>query len=89
MRVLVTGAAGSIGRVVSPGLADRGHDVPGLDLVPSPPGQGGEWHTADCTDPAAVDAVVGASRPDAIVHLAGAPGEGGLAESLLSHAGPA
>ncbi len=85
MRVLVTGAAGSIGRVVTPGLTDRGHEVVGLDLVPSPPGHHGEWHTADCTDPAAVDEVVGASRPAAIVHLAGAPGEGSLAESLLSH----
>ncbi|MGZ5400644.1 MAG: NAD-dependent epimerase/dehydratase family protein [Nocardioides sp.] len=85
MRVLVTGAAGSIGRVVSPGLTDRGHEVVGLDLVPSPPGLDGAWHTADCSDPAAVDAVVGGSRPDAIVHLAGAPGEGSLAESLLSH----
>jgi len=85
MRVLVTGAAGTIGRVVSPGLTDRGHEVVGLDLVPSPLGLEGEWHTADCTDPAAVDAVVGASRPEAIVHLAGAPGEGSLAESLLSH----
>jgi len=85
VRVLVTGAAGSIGRVVTPGLTDQGHEVVGLDLVPSPPGYDGAWHTADCTDPAAVDAVVSASRPDAIVHLAGAPGEGSLAESLLSH----
>jgi uronate dehydrogenase len=85
VRVLVTGAAGSIGRVVCPGLADRGHEVVGLDLVPSPPGHPGEWHTTDCTDPLAVDAVVGETRPEAIVHLAGAPGEGSLAESLLSH----
>lgn len=83
MRVLITGAAGSIGRVVSAGLSD--HEVVGLDLLPSPPGYDGEWHTCDCTDPAAVDAIVAASRPDAVVHLAGAPGEGGLTESLLSH----
>ena len=48
MRVLVTGAAGSIGRVVTTGLAAAGHDVVGLDLVPPPDGTPFAWHEADC-----------------------------------------
>ena len=54
MRVLLTGAAGSIGRVLTVGLTDRGHEVVGLDVVAQPDGTGGAWHTADCADPDAV-----------------------------------
>ena len=54
MRVLVTGAAGSIGSVLCNGLVDRGHTVVGLDLTPDPDGFNGEWATADCADPDAV-----------------------------------
>ena len=50
MRILVTGAAGTIGRVVCPGLVDRGHEVVGLDRVPEPEGFEGAWHTGDCAD---------------------------------------
>ena len=82
VRVLVTGAAGSIGSVVCSGLMDRGHTVVGLDLTPEPEGFPGEWATADCADPDAVEAVfVAASRAgglDAVVHLAGTT-DGGLA----------
>ena len=46
MRVLVTGAAGSIGTVLCSGLLDRGHSVLGLDLVPEPEGFAGDWFTA-------------------------------------------
>ena len=38
MRVLVTGAAGSSAGCVTLGLADRGHEVVGLDRVPEPEG---------------------------------------------------
>lgn len=86
MRILVTGAAGALGRVVTTGLSDRGHDVVGLDLVPAPEGWVGPWHTTDCTDPEAVEAVVAQEQLDAVVHLAGIPGERGLEESLASHA---
>jgi uronate dehydrogenase len=57
MRVLVTGAAGSIGRVLVVGLADRGHEVVGLDLLPAPEGDDRPWYVVDCTDPDAVRAV--------------------------------
>lgn len=85
MRVLVTGAAGSIGRVLLPGLTDRGHEVVGLDLVPAPEGQDGPWHNVDCTDPDAVAAVFAAERLDGVVHLAGIPEESHLAAELSSH----
>ena len=86
MRVLVTGAAGSIGRVVTTGLVDRGHDVVGLDLVPRSDGADLPWHVVDCTDPDAVHAVFDEERLDGVVHLAGNPGEASLPESLTSHA---
>ena len=85
MRVLVTGAAGSIGRVLTVGLADRGHEVVALDLVPAPEGYDGAWYTIDCTDPDAVAAVFAAERLDGVVHLAGVPGEEDLPTELTSH----
>ena len=85
MRVLVTGAAGSIGQVLCPGLVDRGHDVVGFDRVPEPEGFDGAWHTGDCADADAVFAAFDAQPLDAVVHLAGYPGEGSLSESLTSH----
>ena len=89
MRVLVTGAAGSIGSVLCSGLVDRGHSVAGLDRVPEPEGFTGAWFTADCADPDAVEAVftacVKAGGLDAVVHLAGIPTEASLPEELTSH----
>lgn len=85
MRVLVAGAAGALGQVVIPGLADRGHEVIGLDLVPEPEGFDGPWHTIDCADPDAVAAVFAQDRPAAVVHLAGNPGESSLPDALRSH----
>ena len=86
MRVLVTGAAGSIGAVLCSGLVDRSHTVVGLDRVPEPEGFTGDWFTADCADPDAVEAVfVAAGALDAVVHLAGIPSEASLPEELTSH----
>ncbi|HEX5086523.1 MAG TPA: NAD(P)-dependent oxidoreductase [Nocardioides sp.] len=89
MRVLLTGAAGSIGRVLTAGLADRGHEVVGLDVVPQPDGVDGAWHTADCADADAVadvfEAEFAESSLDAVVHMAGHPGELSLPDSLTSH----
>ena len=90
MRVLVTGAAGSIGQVVTVGLGDRGHEVVALDRVPAPDGIDLPWHTGDCADADAVAAVFAAQasegRPlEAVVHLAGHPGEASLPDSLASH----
>jgi uronate dehydrogenase len=66
--------------VLAPGLAALGHEVIGADL----PGRGGDVDL-DCTDPAAVDAVVAETRPDAVIHLAGISTEASLAASLESH----
>jgi uronate dehydrogenase len=89
MRVLVTGAAGSIGSVVCPGLTDRGHVVVGVDRVPEPEGFAGEWFTADCTDPDAVsavfEAVAGGGPLEGVLHLAGMPNEASLPDELSSH----
>jgi uronate dehydrogenase len=85
MRVLVTGAAGSLGRVITVGLEGLGHDVVGLDLVPPPDGTTFAWHEVDCADADAVDAVFTAERLDAVVHLAGVPEELALPDELTSH----
>ena len=85
MRVLVTGAAGSIGRTVTVGLADRGHHVVGLDLVPAPDGVDGPWHVVDCADPDAVASVFADEALDGVVHLAGHPDEADLPAALTSH----
>lgn len=89
MRLLVTGAAGSIGTVVTAGLLAGGHDVFGLDRVPALDESMVPWFTADCTDADAVEAVfaelVGSGGLDAVVHLAGYPGEASLPEELASH----
>lgn len=88
--MLLTGAAGSIGRVVAPGLLELGHEVVALDIAPAPTGWDLPWHTADCADPDAVAAVLDAQAAEgapveAVVHLAGHPGEAGLVDSLTSH----
>jgi uronate dehydrogenase len=85
LRVLLTGAAGSIGRVLTAGLDARGHDVIGLDLVPATEGDDRRWYVVDCTDPDAVRAVFAEERLDAVVHLAGNPGEASLPDALDSH----
>jgi uronate dehydrogenase len=86
VRVLITGAAGRIGRVVHAGLTRAGHEVVAFDLVAPPPGAGQPWHTVDCADPDAVTAVFADEHLDGVVHLAGNPGETSLPDSLTSHA---
>ena len=83
MQILVAGAAGSIGQTLVPALTAAGHHVIGLDLVEVP--GSGPWHVADCTDPDAVLDAVSAQPLDAVVHLAGIPGETDLPGALASH----
>ena len=84
MRLLVTGSAGSIGRVVVPGLVEAGHEVRGLDRdVQNDAVCALGVVVGDCTDPAVAGPAV--EGVDAVVHLAGDPGEGSLAHSLTSH----
>jgi len=75
--VLVTGAFGLVGSAVVRQLAAEGRTVVATDLntpanrkaVAALPGSV-QVRYADLTDPAAVDALVGAVRPAAIIHLA-------------------
>lgn len=86
MRVLVTGAAGAIGSTVGPALAGLGHRVRGLDLRVPDDGTTAYalgWVTGDCADLAVVDRAV--DGVDAVVHLAGNPGETSLPDALASH----
>lgn len=85
MRVLVTGAAGAIGQVLTVGLADRGHEVVAFDRVPAPDGTTVPWHTGDCADADAVAAIFKGETLDAVVHLAGHPDELSLPDSIVSH----
>jgi uronate dehydrogenase len=82
MRVLVTGAAGTIGRVVTAGLTARGHTVVGVDRTPAEaPGQADL--VADVLDAHAMRAAV--AGVDGVVHLASIPHESSLPEILESH----
>ena len=86
MRVLVTGAAGSIGRVLTAGLADRGHEVVGLDLVPAARRLRRRLAHRRLRRPRrGRRGLRRASRLDAVVHLAGHPDEASLPDSLTSH----
>ena len=89
MRVLVTGAAGSIGRVRHHRPGRPGHDVVGLDLVPPPDGTPGTWHDGRlrrrATPSRRSSPPVDRSRLDAVVHLAGIPDEASLPDELTSH----
>ncbi len=85
MQILVTGAAGSIGQTIVPGLIALGHTVVGLDRLPPPGGYDAPWHVADCADADAVLDALSAQPVDAVVHLAGHPDEANLPDSLTSH----
>jgi len=67
MNILITGAAGAIGRTLRAHLRGR-HGLRLVDIRPSDPQAGEEAIVADCGDAAAMNAA--ASGMDAIVHLA-------------------
>ena len=86
MDVLVTGAAGSIGRSVSIGLSDLGWRVHGLDLVEQPAdlaAAGISWQRGDLLDDVVTESAV--RNVDAVVHLASNPTEDALPACLESH----
>lgn len=76
MRVLLTGALGNLGRVVTAELRARGHDVVTTDLRTRATAravrkQRGVTHLwADLTDADAVDGLLRIARPEAVIHLA-------------------
>lgn len=75
MRVLVTGAAGRIGRHVVTGLLDHDHDVHGLDRASAPDDLEREarWHAGDVRDVEPLTQLLQDVRPDAVIHLAAIP----------------
>lgn len=82
MRVLITGAAGTIGSTLTTALADE-YDLRGLDLREPESQYPGEFLVGDCADIAiAAQAVAGV---DAVVHLAGIPFESDLPTILRGH----
>lgn len=71
MRVLVTGAAGILGRVAVTTLRAAGHDaVPAVHRVLGPFADDDALVHLDLTDPLMTDAVVREARPDWILHCA-------------------
>jgi uronate dehydrogenase len=86
VEVLVTGAAGRIGRVLMTGLAGCGHEVRGLDHVAADAPWADRLVVADlATDDAALDDAV--AGVDAVVHLAAIAAETDFATALASHVG--
>lgn len=71
-RIVVTGAAGLIGRATVAHLVAAGARVTGFDLSPEAPMDGIAWVVGDITDEAALRGVL--EGADAVVHLGGIAG---------------
>ena len=70
MKVLITGIAGKIGRLVAQGLLHRGFHVIGIDRRKWPDADKGiEMHNVDIRKRAAEE-VFRTRRPDAVIHMA-------------------
>lgn len=71
-RVLITGAAGFVGRHLTNHLRDQGLAVHGLDRpgIPVSADLHIDWHPCDITNAARVAAVIGQVQPDYVLHLA-------------------
>ena len=84
MRVTITGAAGRIGRCLTAGLTDAGHDVRGIDVAAPADAAEGRFVVADVgRDDAALAGVVDGA--DAVVHLAAIASESTFEEALDTH----
>ncbi|MHA6757160.1 NAD-dependent epimerase/dehydratase family protein [Streptacidiphilus sp. PAMC 29251] len=77
--VLVTGAGGAIGGILRRGLPELGWHVRGLDLI-RPPDADPDWRVGDITDPLTLRTAM--NSVDAVVHLAGIPGEAPFTDLL-------
>jgi nucleoside-diphosphate-sugar epimerase len=69
-RILVTGAAGFIGRNALPPLVAAGREVHACTRGTAPAVAGVFWHRVDLLDPAARAALIDTVRPDTILHCA-------------------
>jgi GDP-4-dehydro-6-deoxy-D-mannose reductase len=70
-RILVTGIEGFAGGHLARHLAATGHTVIGLHWADAPTGLPAELHKGDVCDFEATRALLEATRPDGIIHLAG------------------
>jgi len=71
--IVITGAAGLVGSMLRPRLARPGRTLRLVDVAPLTAGPGEEAVQASVTDP---DAMTGVCQgADAVIHLAGIPGE--------------
>lgn len=70
MRVLLTGAAGFVGRECLTLLSEAGVDVCAVSSRPRTPSRGVTWRQADLLDAAQVRALVADVRPSHLLHLA-------------------
>jgi uronate dehydrogenase len=78
--ILITGAAGLVGSMLRPRLARPDRTLRLFDIVPAEPRENEEAITGSVTD---LDALTEASQgADAVIHLAGLPGEGSWEQIL-------
>jgi nucleoside-diphosphate-sugar epimerase len=78
-RILVTGSAGTIGKLAVGALRARGHHVRGFDRVPTPAAS--EQVVGQLTDGAAVHAAC--AGMDAVIHLAATPDSADFVSDLV------
>jgi nucleoside-diphosphate-sugar epimerase len=69
-RVLVTGAAGFVGRHALPALVERGYAVHAVSRHARADADGVRWHAIDLLDPDAVAALIADVTPSHLLHLA-------------------
>ena len=80
MKIFVTGVGGQLGHDVVNELVSRGHQAVGSDLAPQYSGIADDsavcrvpYMQLDITDAAAVQTVLTAVKPDAVIHCAAEP----------------
>lgn len=78
-RLILTGAAGSIGRCITPILQEAGWHVRGLDRVNAPDVD--EMIVGDITDPAACAEAM--AERDVLIHLAAYPNPADFVETIM------
>ena len=72
MKIFIAGATGAVGRPLVSACIKAGHSVIGLTRTPAKAelirAMGAEPAVADGLDAAAISAVMGSTRPDAVIH---------------------
>jgi GDP-4-dehydro-6-deoxy-D-mannose reductase len=72
MKILITGAAGFVGKYLANYLAEGGHSVFGTDQVAQPPHSAlTDFFQASLSDDSSLQHILAETRPEVIFHLAG------------------